>query len=249
MANRRTLAKITLALAQVRPYIPFMFFPPTLTLSERFTEIIGGLCRALSAQGAWARAAGPLGVLIWGRLCRMRNRFTALAARVRAGELPAKAPARRPPASPRPATPRPSASPDLPRLPPQRSGWLVRLVPEPHHLNAWRVPLDELLADPEMVALAAAAPQQAGRIVRPMCRMLGVKPPPYLQLPRPRRPRPKVAKKPLTPEQVDAKVARMSRLAYANMINPNDPDPLGIRPPNRIGYGRPRPFPKPDRAG
>jgi hypothetical protein len=123
-------------------------------------------------------------------------------------------------------------------------------VPETHHLNYWRGPFDELLADPETVAMAATAPQQTGRIVRPMCRMLGMKPPPYLQLPRrPRRPRPPPAKKPLTPEQVDAKVARMSRMAYANMINPNDPDPSGIRPPNRIGYGRPKPFPKPDRAG
>ena len=53
------------------------------------------------------------------------------------------------------------------------------------------------------------------------------------------------AKRPLTPEQVDAKVARMSSLAYGNMVNPNDPDPLGIRPPNRIGYGRPKPLPRP----
>jgi hypothetical protein len=222
-----------------------MPFPPNLTLTGRFASIIEGLCRALSAQGAWCREAGPLGVLIWGRLCRMRNRFTALAEQVRAGTLPAAAPAR-----PRAATPRPPAKPDQPRLPPQTSGWLIRLVPEPWHLNYWRGPFEELLADPETVALAAVAPQQAGRILRPVCSMLAVKPPPYLQLPRrPRRPRPKVAKKPLTPEQVDAKVARTSRMAYANMINPNDPDPLGIRPPNHIGYGRPRPLPKPDRAG
>jgi len=226
-----------------------MFFPPTLTLPDRFAQIIGGLCRALSAQGAWARAAGPLGVLIWNRLCRMRVRFIALTTRVRAGTLPAAAPVR-----PRAATPRPAAS-RPPSLLPRQFGWLLRLVPEPWRINAWRVPLEEVLADPETVALVAAGPQ-AGRILRPMCRMVGVTPPSYLQLPQrprlPRPPRPNVAKRPPTPEEVDARVARMSRLAFANLIHP-ETEHMNGRPPNRIGYGRAppilRPLPKWDWAG
>jgi hypothetical protein len=223
-----------------------MFFPATLSLPDRFAEIIGGLCRALSAQSAWCREVGPLGVLIWGRLCRMRTRFTAIAARVQAGTLPAVAPARPRAATPRPATPRPAAAPDQPRLPPPRIGWLVRLVPEPWHLNSWRVPLEELLADPQTAALAAVAPQ-VGRELRPLCRMLNVEVPPELRLPkRPRRPRvvkprpPKVE----TPEELDARVRRMPRLAFANLINP-EREPMWSRPPNKLGYGRAPPIFRP----
>jgi hypothetical protein len=48
--------------------------------------------------------------------------------------------------------------------------------------------LRHLLADPEMTALIQAAPQ-AGRLLRPLCRNLGVELPPCLQPP-PRPPRP-----------------------------------------------------------
>ena len=224
-----------------RAYVPLMFFSPNLTLTEKFAELITGLCGALSKQSnARCFTAGPLRLLAWQRWSRMRRLFTAVVARMHAGTLPAKAPPR-----PLQAKPRPAAKPDQPRLPPLRSGWVVRLCPEYWHLNGWRVPLAELLADPEMLAAVQAAPQM-GRILRPLCHMLHFEMPAYLRLPpRPRRPRPPRPKRPLTPEQVDAKVARMSRMAYANMINPNDPDPSGIRPPNRIGYGRPKPFPRP----
>ena len=153
------------------------------TAANCFADLIQGIGRALGMQHAWLRASGPLSSLIWGRLCGMRRRFINLAARVQGGTLPAKRPPRPTPATPRPATPRPAAKPDQPRLPPQTSGWLIRLVPEPHHINAWRGPLEQFLADPETIAHVAAAPQ-AGRILRPLCRMLHVVPPLYLQLPR-----------------------------------------------------------------
>jgi hypothetical protein len=44
-----------------------------------------------------------------------------------------------------------------------------------------------LLQKLEMEELIFAAPRQAGRILRPLCRMLGVEPPSALQLPRPVR--------------------------------------------------------------
>jgi hypothetical protein len=48
--------------------------------------------------------------------------------------------------------------------------------------------LEELLEDPEMASLVAGAPR-LGRELRPLCRMLAVKPPEWLRLPRraPRR--------------------------------------------------------------
>jgi hypothetical protein len=50
--------------------------------------------------------------------------------------------------------------------------------------------LQHFLSLPETGELVSAGPQ-AGRILRPLCRILGVKPPPYLTLPRhPRLPRP-----------------------------------------------------------
>jgi hypothetical protein len=56
---------------------------------------------------------------------------------------------------------------------------------------AFGAQLQHLLADPEMAALVAAAPQ-AGRVLRPLCRMLGVRPPPGPLAPpsRPRAPAP-----------------------------------------------------------
>jgi hypothetical protein len=206
-----------------------MFFPPNLTLTDRFAQLIGGFHRALSAQSnTQCRVAGPLLLLVWNRLCGMRNRFTALAARVRAGTLPAPAPPRQ-----RAATPRPAAAPDFPKLPPLSSGWLLRMVPEPWHLNAWRTPLQELLADPEMAAVVQAAPQM-GRILRPLCHMLHEEPPPYLLLPkRPRRPRPARPAKPKPPKFMD--INRMSAVAWGNFVHPEHAGQH--HPPNRIGYG------------
>jgi hypothetical protein len=57
--------------------------------------------------------------------------------------------------------------------------------------------LEEMLDDPETAAQVADAPQ-LGSVLRPMCRMLAVKPPAWLRLPR--RARPSVAKFPPAPE-------------------------------------------------
>ena len=66
-------------------------------------------------------------------------------------------------------------------------GWLLRLVPE---TVAYGGQVEHLLADPKMTALLAASPQ-AGRILRPLCHMLAIKPPPALAAPpRAKRPRP-----------------------------------------------------------
>jgi hypothetical protein len=53
----------------------------------------------------------------------------------------------------------------------------------------FRSQLEYLLADPEMTALLAEVPQ-AGRILRPLCHMLGIAPGPALRLARRQRPAP-----------------------------------------------------------
>ena len=70
---------------------------------------------------------------------------------------------------------------------PTANAWLVRLV-QPTVQFAGQI--ETIIARPEIQELLAAAPQ-AGRIFRPLYRMLGIPLPPSLRLPaRPRRPRP-----------------------------------------------------------
>lgn len=155
--------------------------PPTPRgLAWRFTAIITCLCAAIAARAAKQRALQPLILQLWGALRRRAGRFERLVARVQAGRLSASRPASRPPRRHRP----PAAGPRLPR----RFAWLVRLAPETAVFGSQ---LRALLADPETAALLEAAPQ-AGRLLRPFCRMLGVRPGPALApaLVPPRRDRP-----------------------------------------------------------
>ncbi|MBV8520815.1 MAG: hypothetical protein JOY71_01565, partial [Acetobacteraceae bacterium] len=57
---------------------------------------------------------------------------------------------------------------------PRKLGWLIPLVPG---TAAYAGQVQHLLADPEMAALLAGSPQ-AGHILRPLCRMLGIQPEP-----------------------------------------------------------------------
>ena len=132
------------------------------------------LTRVLAATAERRADIRPLMLLLWSRLRRLADRFAALAARAAAGPLPA--PRRRPPAA-RPSRPRPPGT----RLP-EGFAWLIRMVPEARFANTR---ISHLLGSAEMAALLAAAPQ-AGRLLRPLCRTLGVPLPPALALP-PRR--------------------------------------------------------------
>ena len=155
-----------------------MFVPPRPP-HERFAAIIDLLCRTVAARIAGGGLAGPLIMLIWRRLRHMGTRFAAIAARHGAGTLH---PPRHRPRAPRP----PRARPREPL--PRGNAWLLRLVPD---AVGGASQLQHLLADAEMAALIAAAPQ-TGRILRPLCRMLGLRPPAVLALP-PRPPRPPAA--------------------------------------------------------
>ncbi len=136
------------------------------TPTDRFAGILDGLCRAVAARGGGPdRLAGPLVILIWTRLRRLAVRFAALAARIAAGRQ-RRILSRRPP---RPAQRRPSQ-----RRLPYGPGWLLHVVPQ---ARAYGSQLQHLMADPEFAALVDAAPQMR-RLLRPLCRMLGVAPPP-----------------------------------------------------------------------
>jgi hypothetical protein len=138
---------------------------------QELRRVIAVRCAGRDAAITVAR---PLLILLWAQLNRTMLRFTAMAARVAAGRMAAP---RRRPARPAPL-----------KLPPSRArpiwptgfGWLVRLAPE---AACSAGVLQYLVTQPEMAALLAAAPQ-AGRLLRPLCRKLGVTLPPVLLLSR-----------------------------------------------------------------
>ncbi len=118
----------------------------------------------------------------------MAARFAALFARWHAGTLPAPRLSR---------AGRPHSAKPIPRLPAGR-GSINRRIPEAAPCGGM---IEILLHDPALPAFLAAAPQ-AGRILRPLCRMLGLTPPDCLRLPpRPKpQPRPTAPKPPHYPE-------------------------------------------------
>jgi hypothetical protein len=198
-----------------------------------FARLIEGLCQALAARNALSRPAGPLLILAWSRLRRLAVRFAALAARLHSGTLPAAA-ARRRTVSHRPQAAPP---PGRPRRLPQNFAWLVRLVPG---AAASASQLQHLLGEPEMAALIAAAPQTR-RMLRPLCRMLGVPLPPGL---RPVRRVPPPA--PSTPAARSPRLKRRreSAAAIRRSSLPGQRRPALFRPPPpaaRYACGPPRP--------
>src|SRR5271170_1118584 len=170
-----------------------MMFAPRLpanpSLTDRFACLIGGLQHVVAAYIAKDRTAGPLIRLLWGRLSRIQQRFARLVERAKAGPLPLPPPRQR------------TMSPDEVRQPrkpglPQKFGWVGQLMGyEARASSGW---LEKQLADPEMQAFIPAAPQ-AGRILRPLCHMLGIKPDPKILPPPPKR-----AKKPEPVQKADA---------------------------------------------
>ncbi len=144
--------------------------PPSGIL-PRFSLLIEAMKRGL-IEGARRRQrigpTGPPGSLVGVLLKYLMDtwrRLTALQARLAAGKLPT--------APRRTATPRPTADrPRPPRRPPAiPSGPVLRQYGMAYFAYALR----DLLDDPEMQALLAAAPQ-AGRLLRPLWRKLSPEP-------------------------------------------------------------------------
>ncbi|HET9147406.1 MAG TPA: hypothetical protein VFN77_05115 [Acetobacteraceae bacterium] len=124
------------------------------SLAGHFALIIEGMCQII-ARRVGLGLAGPLIILIRARLRRYAARFA------HATTTPYR------PSKPRPNRLRPSRPHPLPR----RKAWLLRLVPE---TASGASQLRHFLADPELAALLAADPR-FNRILRPLCRMLGIR--------------------------------------------------------------------------
>ena len=169
---------------------------PLASPASRFAAIIAALCDRVAAEGHRRGIAGPLVVLIWTRLRRLADRLAA------ALDGP-----QRPPRPRHPATARQPA-PARPRPLPRRLGTLI---------PAAAGQIRHLLNDPEILALAAASPA-AGRALRPLCHILGLRPPPALR--RPKRPDP--APDP-APDPVPARAAVPSPYA-AQPVPASGPD-------------------------
>jgi hypothetical protein len=149
-------------------------------LPARFAAAIDLLCRGLAASLPKHWDAAPLALPAWTRLRRLLARFAALVAAVEAGRFRAARRTTTAASRPRPAAP-------AIRLP-GGPGWLLRLAPA-LETRLGRAQVESLLGDPELRALLAQAPQ-AGRILRPLCHMLGIETPAALRLPRRPRQRP-----------------------------------------------------------
>jgi hypothetical protein len=128
--------------------------------------------------------------LFWNRTGRAVRRFAVLYQAWIAGTLK----------PPRPKSATPPVAPPEPRPAPLRLprafAWLNHRVPEVVPAAGM---LDLLVQEPERRRFATEVPR-VGRLLRPLCRALGIRPPAELQLPprtrRPRKPRPR-AERPL----------------------------------------------------
>jgi hypothetical protein len=161
--------------------------PPASALGQRFLPHIEDLCAHLARVAARYRHLSPLLVLVWFRLRRTLARLDRLVLRWQRGRHQPRRRPRHAKTLPPPVHP---AEAWLPRRTPQGDAWLIRL----HQPLAQLAPrIEALLADPEIAALCAAAPQ-AGRLLRPLCRMFGLAPPAHIAAPPraipPPRPRP-----------------------------------------------------------
>ncbi len=138
---------------------------PPLTAADRFALALDGLCAAVAARIAGRAMEAAMILLVWQRVRRIRIQVLGLLVRFRAGLLVVRA-------TPRAVTGGWSrADAGARRGLPRGLAWLLQLVPFQAACFAGQI--REVLAEPEMVGLLAAAPQ-ARRVLAPLCRMLGI---------------------------------------------------------------------------
>jgi hypothetical protein len=198
--------------------------PPTITLGQRYLPHIADICAYLVGLAARYQLLAPLLVLVCNRLRRTVGRLDRLAARWRQGRL---CPARiriRGPRQPPQIHPAEAA---LPRRTPAGHAWLIRLH---QPIAQWAPRIELMLDDPEIIALCAAAPQ-AGRLLRPLCRMFAITPPAYIARPPrptpPRKPRPQKPQPQQFAEHSPSQwpfVPHRLRLRVPNLRRPKPPD-------------------------
>ncbi len=191
-------------------------------INTRLYHIVMYLVHTLGDHARRVNMPHSLCQLLTIHLIRLTHRLRILIER---GPLPARPPRTTPRATP--ANPKPST---IEYYPPTSFAWLLRLFPNSGVAVA-HFQLKTLLDEPETQSLIAAHPTLA-RSLRPLCRMVGLKTPACLKLPRkPRTKRqspptpqpPKPARKiwhpappprPMTPAE--------AQLAARQFFNPRD---------------------------
>jgi hypothetical protein len=207
-----------------------MFTDPTFTLADQLFWIVDVFCKTMAPE-ACKRRIGSLSVAIWNRVRRLERRFGALYAMWKAGTLPApRAQAAEGVTPPRFSAPSAVTSLDRgERRGPPREGDALAELNAVHMRPASLLPrafawlhkvlpvsappltggVESLMHNyPEMQEFAAACPQVGG-ILRPLCQMVGLKPPDYLALPKRKR----VRKKDTSSRLSEADEEELRRLA------------------------------------
>ena len=141
----------------------------TTYAAELFTRTIEELCRKLNKHAAARFIDRAMLLLIWNRLMGMARRFTNIATRVRTGTLVVPVRQASAPVEVEVVV-RPWVAPGD-KLP-THFRWLVNMVPEAEPIAGdvvW------LMLRVEVRKLIFEAPQ-LGRILRPLCKALGVEP-------------------------------------------------------------------------
>jgi hypothetical protein len=181
-----------------------------VTLIDCFANILGLLCHNVAAQGPARGLPASLVALICARIDRLATRLERLLSRN---------PAALPKPRKDPPPPRPAALRRAHNLLPSHFGWLRRMLPGTiGNAAAAQFPaaqLNYLLSDPEIQAALLATPA-LGRVIRPLCRMLGITPPAGLRTPPPKPPAP--AQRPDEPATIHPRDA-----AREDQTTPNPP--------------------------
>jgi hypothetical protein len=131
-------------------------------LARRVALIVAGLAALVAHRFLRDPRLVSLIVPLWTRLTRTARRFDHLMARLAANRLPKLRP-------PRLRRPKPGTAQATPL--PTGHGWLIRALPQ--EAAVYAAQLESLLAEPGVADLLAASPA-AGRILRPLGRMLGL---------------------------------------------------------------------------
>ena len=127
-----------------------------------------GLCALVIVAGARGPTLVPPYITLHKYLRGVQARLVSLLTRIAAGEIPQP---------PRPRAPRAATTPRALRLS-ARKACLIRLIP--YKAAVFSIQLYDLLSVPEVAAFMAANPR-FGRILRPLCSMLGTDPTPRVR--------------------------------------------------------------------
>jgi hypothetical protein len=141
----------------------FAFIP---FCAGRIALIADALGRAVGVAAGRRLMSGAMSLLVFARIMRARTLLLALLERVRVGGIRVSVPR----AAPRAADPGVLMASRVDPLP-RGFGWLCAMVPSDAATYAGQLQI--VLAEPGMAELLANCPQ-ALRILRPLCRMLGI---------------------------------------------------------------------------